>query len=98
MKTFEGHNTSVLKVFFLNQSSQLISCASDGLIKLWNIKTSGCVASFDQHDDKCWSLVLSDNEERIISGGADGKLIVWRDVTDEMLAEELEEREEVLLK
>lgn len=88
----------MLKVLFLNQASQLISSGSDGLIKLWNIKTSSCVATFDEHDDKCWSLLLADNEERVVSGAGDGKLIVWRDVTDQILDEELDKRDEVLLK
>lgn len=87
-----------MRVQFLNHANQLISCGSDGLIKLWNIKTSSCVATFDEHNDKCWSLLLSGNEEKVVTGGADGKLIVWRDITDEILEEKMEEREEIILK
>jgi len=65
---------------------------------LWNIKTNECVGTFDEHEDKAWALCVSPNEERIITGGADGKLIVWNDVTSEHREEELEKREEILLK
>lgn len=98
VKTFEGHNTSVLKIHFLNYGTQLISSASDGLIKLWNIKTNECVGTFDKHDDKVWALCMSKDEKRYISGGADGKLTVWKDVTEEKREEELEKRQEILLK
>ncbi|CAF0778878.1 unnamed protein product [Brachionus calyciflorus] len=98
VKTFEGHNTSVLKVYFLNHGTQLISSATDGLIKLWNIKSNECVGTFDEHEDKVWALNVSKDENRFVSGGADGKLIVWKDVTGELYEEELEKREEILLK
>jgi len=34
----------------------LVSAASDGLIKLWTIKTSECVATMDAHQSKVWAL------------------------------------------
>lgn len=51
-KTFEGHTNSVLQVSFLNQDLQLISTASDGLLKSWNIRTEECIGTMDNHDDK----------------------------------------------
>lgn len=97
-KTFEGHSTSVLKVSFLNNGTQLISSSSDGLVKLWNIKSNECVGTFDEHENKVWALTGTKDEKQFVSGGADGKLIVWKDVTDELYEEELEKREEILLK
>ena len=35
---------------------QLLSTGSDGLLKLWTIKTSECVDSFDHHTDKVPAL------------------------------------------
>lgn len=85
-------------MFFLNHGTQLISTGSDGLLKLWNIKTNECCGTFDEHDDKAWSLALSKQENKVVSGAADGKLIVWKDVTDEIYDQELEQREDILLK
>lgn len=35
---------------------QILSCSGDGLLKLWTIKTSECIATFDGHDGKVWAL------------------------------------------
>ena len=55
-KTFEGHTNSVLQIDFLNQDTQLASSASDGLLKLWNVRTEECIATMDNHEDKVSSL------------------------------------------
>lgn len=34
----------------------------------------------------------------MITGGADGKLVVWRDATDEIYEAEMEKRDEIILK
>ncbi len=81
----------------MNHGTQLISSASDGLIKLWNIKTNECVGTFDEHNNKAWSLCVNKDESKFVSGGADGRLVVWKDVTQEEREEELEKREEILL-
>lgn len=35
---------------------QLITAGGDGLLKLWNIKTSECVSTFDEHKSRVWTL------------------------------------------
>ena len=42
----------MLRVDFLSQGMQLVSTASDGLVKLWNIKDEACVKTLDNHEDK----------------------------------------------
>ena len=51
-QTFEGHTNSVLRVDFITQGQQLVSTASDGLVKVWTIKDEECVTSLDNHEDK----------------------------------------------
>lgn len=51
-KTFEGHTNSILQIDFLNQDLQLASTASDGLLKLWNVRTEECISTMDNHEDK----------------------------------------------
>lgn len=36
---------------------QLITSGGDGLLKLWNIKTSECISTLDQHESHVWTLV-----------------------------------------
>lgn len=42
----------MLRVDFVSDSLQLLSSASDGLVKLWNISDQECVATLDNHEDK----------------------------------------------
>ena len=51
---------------------------SDGLIKLWNVKKSECTNSFDQHSERVWTLSVSQDENTIMSGGADSKIVQWK--------------------
>ena len=51
---------------------------SDGLIKLWTLKTNECVKTFDEHTDKAWALTCNKEQERFISGGADSMVIEWK--------------------
>jgi U3 small nucleolar RNA-associated protein 13 len=39
-------------VAFINNSQQLLTTASDGLLKLWNVRGEECVATMDNHEDK----------------------------------------------
>jgi U3 small nucleolar RNA-associated protein 13 len=96
-KTFEGHNSSVLKFYFINNGNQIVSCASDGLIKLWFVKTNECIETFDQHDDKLWALSVSKDEKKFLSGGSDGKINLWYDQTEEVNSNKLEEEKTIIL-
>lgn len=62
---------------------QLLSSGSDGLIKLWTIRTNECENTVDGHNDKVWALDLSPCGTALFSGGADSKIAVWRDTTKE---------------
>jgi U3 small nucleolar RNA-associated protein 13 len=42
-------------VNFLTAGTQLISSGSDGLVKLWNIKSNECIDTMDEHEDKVTS-------------------------------------------
>lgn len=49
----------MLRVDFLSHGQQLVTSASDGLVKLWNIKEEECVKTLDNHEDKVSILSLS---------------------------------------
>jgi len=99
LKTFEGHAQSVLKVLFVNNGMQLLSAGSDAVVKLWTIKTNECVNTFDeQHSAKIWSMCLTKDDKKLVTGGADSVLNVWKDVTADEKAEESEKAKSRLLK
>jgi U3 small nucleolar RNA-associated protein 13 len=88
VRTFQGHVASVLRVRFLTGGLQLMSGGADGLLKLWTIRTNECEATLDGHSDRVWALDLKvnseNNESILVSGGADSKLIVWQDNTQQV--------------
>lgn len=51
---------------------------SDGLMKLWTIKSNECVKTFDEHEDKVWALAVSKTETVAVTGGADSTIIIWK--------------------
>ena len=65
---------------------------------MWNIKTNECLNTYDEHTDKIWALCANPSETKFLTGGADSKLILWKNTTDEIHSEEMEKREEILLK
>lgn len=71
LRVLEGHSNSVLRVDWLSPPTegrthghgqgpeQLVSSASDGLVKVWDIRQEECVATLDGHEDKVRSLCLT---------------------------------------
>ena len=89
LNTYEGHLSSVLKIDWVYRGTHLISSGGDGLIKLWNAKTSENILTLDAHDGKIWDFDINkDNNVGseplcFISGGTDGKIVLWKDNTKE---------------
>ncbi|TMS15551.1 Transducin beta-like protein 3 [Larimichthys crocea] len=71
---------------------------SDGLVKLWTIKTNECVKTLDAHQDKVWGLHGSRKDDKMVTGSADSNITVWLDVTEVELAEEQAKQEDQILK
>ena len=62
--------------------SQLISLhcvfsGSDGLVKLWTIKTNDCVKTLDAHQDKVWGLHGNRRDDKMVTGSADSNITIW---------------------
>ena len=89
VKTFQGHDCSVLKILFLNRGTQLISSSSDGNIKLWTVKSNESTVTYDAHSDKIWALALTKDEKYLVSGSDDSVIILWKDDTQEKQEERL---------
>ena len=44
--TLSGHQTSLVKVSWLNVGLQVLSASVDGVVKVWNMKKQACVNTF----------------------------------------------------
>lgn len=96
IKNYIGHTNSILKVRFLKGSKglQCLSCASDGLIKVWNVKTEECMDTLDGHEDRIWGLECFQDGDVIISGAADSLICFWKDWTIQEEEGKVKERQE----
>jgi U3 small nucleolar RNA-associated protein 13 len=74
-----------------------LTSASDGLLKIWSIKTNESIRTYDEHDNKCWALCIDQNEDICVTGGADSKLIIWKNVTNQINEENQEKQNEIIL-
>jgi U3 small nucleolar RNA-associated protein 13 len=112
LKTLEGHTASVLNITYLDNGLQMISSTADGLLRLWSLRSGECESTLeDIHQDRVWALqsmprnsIVSDEVENhdfaksyFFSGGSDGQLIIWKDVTIEEESERLNKAEEFIL-
>lgn len=55
----------------------------DGNMKLWDCKTNECTKTIDAHSGQAWTLSITDDDSKIVTGGQDEKLVIWRDATQE---------------
>lgn len=89
--TLEGHGVSVMRLSWVSHGQQLLSIGSEGLLKMWTVKTRQCVFTGDEHEDRAWALAVSRDETKIVTGGEDASLIIWKDVTQDEKDQELAE-------
>ena len=38
---------------------QLLSSGADGLLKLWSVKSTECLNTFDEHEDKVGTILIA---------------------------------------
>lgn len=101
VQTLEGHLASVLSVTSLIPvERKLATVSSDGLLKVWNLDNSASATndagSFEAHDDKVWALEFISTTGTLVTGGRDGQMAFWRNVTDKVRAEEKAKTEETI--
>lgn len=71
-----GLYVPVKSLFFLLLVITAFS-GSDGLVKLWTIKTNECVKTLDAHQDKVWGLHASRKDDKMVTASADSNITVW---------------------
>lgn len=69
---------SGLRPLWPNSISLSFLSGSDGLVKLWTIKTNECVKTFDAHQDKVWAVHGSSKDDLMVTGSADSTITLWK--------------------
>lgn len=75
-----------------------MSSGSDGLVKIWDVRTEECVTTMDNHEDKVWALTVSRDEKTIVSAAADSVITFWEDSTEKKEMEKEGQRAELASK
>jgi G protein beta subunit-like protein len=74
--SFDGHTQNVTGLGFQKDGKWLYSCAEDGTMKIWDIRTPSCTLSND-----CKSpintIALNHNNQEIITGDQNGTVRIW---------------------
>merc|ERR1712190_170424 len=62
---------------------QLFSTDSNGLIKIWNIRTANCINTFEGHENKISALSSSGdcNDDKFLITGSSSRMVLWKDCT-----------------
>ncbi len=74
-------NYQQVNLFFFRRSILSVfgyTSGSDGLLKLWDIKTSTCVKSIDAHEGKIWGMSASTDENLLVTCASDSSVTIWR--------------------
>lgn len=66
---------AITKLIFHGQ--YLFSSSADHWIRKWDAKTGRCVESYEGHNDVVLDMVLTNNGEKIVSGGDDAVCFVF---------------------
>ncbi len=51
---------------------------SDGLVKVWTIRTNECAATMDGHTERVWALAVGEDGGEVVSGGGDSLVCTWK--------------------
>ncbi len=73
----EGHIGMISDMCFSSDSTQLLTCSSDGFSAVWHISSEGGYVLFGGHKDKINFAKYSDDSKLVITGSNDGTARIW---------------------
>jgi len=84
IRAFEDHGDRVIAVAVF-RDERMVTGSYDGLLRLWDLKTSVMLKKMEGHRSRVRALAVSPDEKWIASGDESGELIVWHGQTGEPL-------------
>lgn len=76
-RTYQGHTDGVLAIREMPELKALCSCSIDCCVKIWELKSSNCVATLKGHTMPIISVDYSPALQYIFSGGDDTTVRIW---------------------
>lgn len=94
VKQLQGHEASVLTLSWQG-GGQLVSGSSDGLLKVWWVARQECTVTMDMGECKVWCVQTE--ADLVMAGGEGGKVMVWRDDTEQQEIVSQEEQDKIVV-
>ena len=79
--TYEGtkaHKGRVNEVLYSLEEDLIFSASNDGTIKIWNTVHENCLNTIEKHQGAVLCLALSKNGKKLLSGGEDKIVRLWK--------------------
>jgi len=80
---YATHEAAVTQVSFHPSGNYLVSCSQDETVRLHNLLTVKPICTLQGHDKPVNSAIFSPHGEYFASGGADGRIFVWKSNLDD---------------
>jgi len=72
-----GHSNRISDLQFISTDSNIIiSSSHDGTVKVWNVLEQCCIQTM-VHPVTCCTRIMSNDRERLLTGGSDGKVRLY---------------------
>lgn len=79
MRQLPAHSDPVAGVDFVRDGTMVVSCAGDGLIRIWDAATGQCLKTLVHEDRKAVTAVrFSPNGRYVLAWTLDGSVRLWR--------------------
>jgi WD40 repeat protein len=75
--TFEAHHSSLISLVFSPDGNSIVSCSTNGAIKLWDTASGVEMSTWGEFDRVPFSVAYHPNGKKIVSGYEDGRIVVW---------------------
>lgn len=77
LATLKGHTDSIYESIFTPDGKKLVSCSTDEMIKVWDLKTNENIVTMKGHTDIIMGCAISPDGEKIVSASEDYTLKIW---------------------
>ncbi len=81
IRTINAHEGAVIALTLTPDEKQIISGATDGTIKVWNLTTAAEILTFTGHTKTINSLAVTSDQKLLVSASEDTTIKIWDLVT-----------------
>lgn len=86
-RTLVGHTNYVWDVVITPDGRRVLSASNDKTVKMWDVASGNCLATFEGHDAFVCSVGISRDGRLVAAGAADGAIKIWELTSGAILAE-----------